>query len=147
MGPVFIWSAIEPSTAIVSACLPHLAPLRRLVRNKISSTAGRSHGPSAGSAGTAPWRSKKSGTESQKGASAGALFTIGGSRFSSFGGGDGRMKLDGDEVGLTDRGVVTAGGGGKSVYAASGSDENVSSRASVVHSSFAQEDGRTNRIC
>ncbi|KAF6838787.1 pth11-like integral membrane protein [Colletotrichum plurivorum] len=127
MGPVFIWSAIEPAVAIASACLPHLAPLRRLVRNKLSSTQG-SGGPSAGSM---PWRSRKSGTESQKGA---ALFTIGGSRFSSYG--DGRVKIEDeeDEIGLTERG---AKGDGKS---ASGSREDVSSGASVVQSSFAQVD-------
>ncbi|KAF6826537.1 pth11-like integral membrane protein [Colletotrichum musicola] len=130
MGPVFIWSAVEPAVAIVSACLPHLAPLRRLVRNKLSSTQG-SGGPSAGST---PWRSRKSGTESQKGA---ALFTIGGSRFSSYG--DGRVKTEDeeDEIGLTERGGK---GGVKSV---SGSREDVSSRASVVQASFAQAD-RTN---
>ncbi|RAH53751.1 hypothetical protein BO85DRAFT_462774 [Aspergillus piperis CBS 112811] len=27
MGPLFIWSSIEPSVAIVCACLPHLGPL------------------------------------------------------------------------------------------------------------------------
>ncbi|KAL4791315.1 hypothetical protein BDV19DRAFT_393178 [Aspergillus venezuelensis] len=29
MGPVFIWSTIEPSVAIETACLPHLAPLTK----------------------------------------------------------------------------------------------------------------------
>ncbi|EHA25632.1 hypothetical protein ASPNIDRAFT_141890, partial [Aspergillus niger ATCC 1015] len=32
MGPLFIWSSIEPSVAIVCACLPHLGPLVRLTR-------------------------------------------------------------------------------------------------------------------
>ncbi|KAF6821078.1 pth11-like integral membrane protein [Colletotrichum sojae] len=101
MGPVFIWSAIEPAVAIASACLPHLAPV---VRNKLSSTQ-RSGGPSAGST---PWRSSKSGTESQKG---GALFTIGGSRFSKSFGGDGRVKIgdEEDEIGLTERGAARSG--------------------------------------
>ncbi|KAF9872958.1 nacht and ankyrin domain protein [Colletotrichum karsti] len=128
MGPVFIWSAIEPSVAIVSACLPHLAPLRRLVGNKISSTQ-RSNGQSGPSSASTPWRSGKSGTGggSQKGA--GALFTYGGSRFPFGNNGDGMVKLDeeGDEIGLTNR-VATKGSVGKSMSAASGSDENINSR-------------------
>ncbi|EWG38386.1 hypothetical protein FVEG_01609 [Fusarium verticillioides 7600] len=40
MGPVFIWSDLEPCIAIVSAYLPHLAPLRHIVWDKISSTFG-----------------------------------------------------------------------------------------------------------
>ncbi|TDZ24231.1 hypothetical protein Cob_v003248 [Colletotrichum orbiculare MAFF 240422] len=138
MGPVFVWSAIEPSVAIASACLPHLAPLRQLVRHKISSTqrSGRQSEPSSGSA---PWRSGQSGTgrSSQKGT--GVLFTYGGSKF-NFGSGNGRVKLDetDDEIGLTSR--VTAGNGsGKSTSAASGSEENVNGRSIVVQSSFAQE--------
>ncbi|KXG53367.1 uncharacterized protein PGRI_004170 [Penicillium griseofulvum] len=35
MGPVFIWSTIEPSVAVVCACLPHLAPLARLAHRSI----------------------------------------------------------------------------------------------------------------
>ncbi|BCS24829.1 uncharacterized protein APUU_41273S [Aspergillus puulaauensis] len=38
MGPVFIWSTIEPSVAIVCACLPHLAPLARIATRSISSS-------------------------------------------------------------------------------------------------------------
>ncbi|KAI1068509.1 hypothetical protein LB507_004368 [Fusarium sp. FIESC RH6] len=34
MGPVFIWSDLEPCIAIVSACLPHLAPLRHVIRDR-----------------------------------------------------------------------------------------------------------------
>mgnify|MGYP006919977732 FL=1 len=37
MGPVFIWSTIEPSVAVVCACLPHLAPLARLAHRSILS--------------------------------------------------------------------------------------------------------------
>ncbi|OJJ42357.1 hypothetical protein ASPZODRAFT_77114 [Penicilliopsis zonata CBS 506.65] len=35
MGPVFIWSTIEPAVAIVCACLPHLAPLAQLAHRSI----------------------------------------------------------------------------------------------------------------
>ncbi|KAK7425719.1 hypothetical protein QQZ08_007818 [Neonectria magnoliae] len=37
MGPSFAWSSIEPSVAIISACLPTLAPLLRMGRNKSTS--------------------------------------------------------------------------------------------------------------
>lgn len=38
MGPVFIWSSVEPSIGILSACLPVLGPLLRIVfRNYVSS--------------------------------------------------------------------------------------------------------------
>ncbi|GAQ46959.1 hypothetical protein ANI_1_588044 [Aspergillus niger] len=40
MGPLFIWSSIEPSVAIVCACLPHLGPLARLTRIRILSSQG-----------------------------------------------------------------------------------------------------------
>ncbi|KAI7921870.1 hypothetical protein M9X92_005125 [Pyricularia oryzae] len=58
MGPVFIWSAIEPCFAIVGACLPHLAPLRRTVRERLgysgdkSSRRGGDVGGGAGSKGS-----------------------------------------------------------------------------------------------
>ncbi|TLD14587.1 hypothetical protein PspLS_11006 [Pyricularia sp. CBS 133598] len=42
MGPVFIWSAIEPCFAIVGACLPHLAPLRRTVRERLGYSGDKS---------------------------------------------------------------------------------------------------------
>ncbi|PYH68066.1 uncharacterized protein BO88DRAFT_465092 [Aspergillus vadensis CBS 113365] len=40
MGPLFIWSSIEPSVAIVCACLPHLGPLARLTRIRLLSSQG-----------------------------------------------------------------------------------------------------------
>ncbi|KAK1676801.1 hypothetical protein BDP55DRAFT_608412 [Colletotrichum godetiae] len=155
MGPVFIWSAIEPSIAIVSACLPHLAPLRRLVHHKISSSLGRSSSGGGGAGGgpssnSVPWRSK-SGTGggknsgSQKGS--GAMFTYGGSRFNFGGGGDGKMKLGGDsddEIGLTNR--ITAGSSGvKNLSAGSGSEENINGGSIIVQSSFIQESMRNSR--
>ncbi|GCB21357.1 hypothetical protein AAWM_04242 [Aspergillus awamori] len=55
MGPLFIWSTIEPSVAIVCACLPHLGPLVRLTRIRILSSQGSkgNHMPFTGS----PWQS------------------------------------------------------------------------------------------
>ena len=37
MGPVFIWSSVEPSIGIFSACLPNLRPLWVIFRDKVSS--------------------------------------------------------------------------------------------------------------
>ncbi|KAJ5738130.1 hypothetical protein N7493_001285 [Penicillium malachiteum] len=37
MGPLFIWSTIEPGVAIITACLPHLAPLFKLATQKMTS--------------------------------------------------------------------------------------------------------------
>ncbi|KAK1462104.1 hypothetical protein CMEL01_14071 [Colletotrichum melonis] len=154
MGPVFIWSAIEPSIAIVSACLPHLAPLRRLVRHKISSSLGHSSGNAGGggpSSNSAPWRlkSKQSASGGKNSSSqngTGALFTYGGSRF-NFGGGGGDGKLGGesdDEIGLTNR--ITAGSGRvKNLSTGSGSEENIDGGSIVVQSSFIQESMRNPR--
>lgn len=135
MGPVFIWSAIEPSIAIVSACLPHLAPLRHVVRNKLSSSLG-SKGDSSNN--KPPWRSHNSGNGvgSQKG---NALFTYGGSRFNF--GNDKMLKLveADDEIGLTNR--VTGGGlQRKGASSVSGSEENVPSHI-MVQSTFVQSSG------
>ncbi|KAK0376062.1 hypothetical protein CLIM01_06585 [Colletotrichum limetticola] len=154
MGPVFIWSAIEPSIAIVSACLPHLAPLRRLVRHKISSSLSHSSGNAGGggpSSNSAPWRlkSKQSASGGKNSSSqngTGALFTYGGSRF-NFGGGGGDGKLgreSDDEIGLTNR--ITAGSGRvKNLSTGSGSEENINGGSIVVQSSFIQESMRNPR--
>ncbi|KAJ0327643.1 hypothetical protein COL5a_005612 [Colletotrichum fioriniae] len=157
MGPVFIWSAIEPSIAIVSACLPHLAPLRRLVRHKISSSLGHSSGNAGGggrpSSNSAPWRlkSKQStsagkNSSSQKG-TGGAMFTYGGSRFNFGGGGGAEVKLGGesdDEIGLTNR-ITVRSGGVKNLSTGSGSEENINGGSIVVQSSFIQESMRNSR--
>lgn len=45
MGPVCVWSAVEPSIGILSACLPNMRPLFTFVRTKVSSSA-RSAGQS-----------------------------------------------------------------------------------------------------
>lgn len=39
MGPIFIWSCVEPSIGVLSACLPVMAPLLRIIfRNWVSSS-------------------------------------------------------------------------------------------------------------
>jgi hypothetical protein len=145
MGPVFIWSTIEPSIAIVSACLPHLAPLAQLVHSKISSSF--SSNKSGQELSSAPWRSKSrsgAGQGSQKGT---PLFTYGGggSRFNfGVGGGDRMLKLgeSDDEIGLTNHVTTGSGGPRKAHSIESGSDDNVHvhvhDHSIVVQSSFVQ---------
>ncbi|KAK1982178.1 hypothetical protein LZ30DRAFT_749508 [Colletotrichum cereale] len=131
MGPVFIWSAIEPSVAIVSACLPHLAPLRHLVCNSISSTQRSAQSGS----------DKVFGSSSQQGQ--GALFTYGGSRF-NFDGGGRMVKLQesDDEVGLTTR---LSGGpvNSKATAAYALMENNEHGKSIVVRSSFVVESVRS----
>ncbi|KAJ5858325.1 hypothetical protein N7534_003602 [Penicillium rubens] len=97
MGPVFIWSTIEPSVAVVCACLPHLAPLARLVHRSILS----SH------------QSENSGMISRRlrGESGKERSTanISGGRGPTFDYGFDKMKRDAydDQIGLTN--YVTAG--------------------------------------
>ena len=97
MGPVFIWSALEPCIAIVSACLPHLAPLRHVIRDRLSSTFGSQRGKSTGNSAN-----NLGGEES---ISKGPMFTYGGSKY--FGRRD-KLKLgdDDDEVELTGLGTA-----------------------------------------
>ncbi|KAF4973592.1 hypothetical protein FSARC_166 [Fusarium sarcochroum] len=128
MGPIFIWSDLEPCIAIVSACLPHLAPLRHIVRDKISSTFGSNGGGQTGT-GSKQW---KDGGSSSKG----PMFTYGGSKY--FGGGE-RLKLgdNDDEVELTNR--VTAGPAlGNAPSSSSSSTENVTKQSIHVHKSYTQ---------
>ena len=56
LGPVFIWSTIEPGLSIVCACLPHLAPLVRLAHIKLSSS--HDSKPSRPTHQSIPWRSR-----------------------------------------------------------------------------------------
>ncbi|GKZ31974.1 hypothetical protein AbraIFM66950_000973 [Aspergillus brasiliensis] len=57
MGPLFIWSSIEPSVAIVCACLPHLGPLARLTRIRILSSQGSKGNQLSFS--RSPWQSSR----------------------------------------------------------------------------------------
>ncbi|KAF9638831.1 pth11-like integral membrane protein [Lasiodiplodia theobromae] len=141
MGPVFIWSSVEPSIGILSACLPNLRPLFRSLRERMSS-AERSHssdrtGQRSGSSDT-PWRS--GGHAGQRGSS------YGGSRF-GFGSGDGALKLveEEDEIHLTNRAM----GGSrlqKHESTASEDQESLPGHVIIVESSIEQSscvrDGR-----
>lgn len=59
-----VWSAVEPNVAVISACLPMLRPVFKLVSGSLGSigSLGKSPGQTAGSAGAPgndhpPWRS------------------------------------------------------------------------------------------
>ncbi|RGP69226.1 pth11-like integral membrane [Fusarium longipes] len=118
MGPIFIWSDLEPCIAIVSACLPHLAPLRHIVRHKLSSAFGTDGSGSKAGTGTGSKQWKEGGSKSN-----GPLFTYGGSKY--FGGERLRLGDHDDEVELTNR--VT--GGHDTVDTRSGSPESVGNTA------------------
>lgn len=49
MGPVFIWSCVEPYVGILCACLPTFAPLVRVFWNKIRGKDTDYYTPNAGS--------------------------------------------------------------------------------------------------
>ncbi|KAJ5667441.1 hypothetical protein N7507_003305 [Penicillium longicatenatum] len=66
MGPLFIWSTIEPGVAIITACLPHLAPLFKLATRKMTSYNSESTGAGGASGklqrlGSGSGRQKRSG--------------------------------------------------------------------------------------
>ncbi|EWY79988.1 hypothetical protein FOCG_17769 [Fusarium oxysporum f. sp. radicis-lycopersici 26381] len=129
MGPVFIWSDLEPCITIVSACLPHLAPLRHIIRDKISSTFGSQEARGTGTS-SKQW---KSGTSNLKE----PMFTYGGSRY--FGGGD-KLKLGDhdDEVELTNR--ITGGSALDNVASThSSSAENINKQVIHAHTSYTQQ--------
>ncbi|KAF5635262.1 Pth11-like integral membrane [Fusarium tjaetaba] len=129
MGPVFIWSDLEPCIAIVSACLPHLAPLRHIVRDKISSTFGSQDAKGTGN-GSKQWKSATSN-------SMGPLFTYGGSKY--FGGSD-KLRLGDhdDEVELTNR-ITGDSAVGHAASTNSSSGENVDKQGIHVHKSYTQQ--------
>ncbi|CAJ0544318.1 Ff.00g035570.m01.CDS01 [Fusarium sp. VM40] len=128
MGPVFIWSDLEPCIAIVSACLPHLAPLRHIIRDRISSSLGSERGKGTGNS-SKKWGGGESSSKDP-------MFTYGGSRY--FGVGD-KLKLgdNDDEVELTNR--VTAGPqAGRQESSRSSSGENITAQSIYVETSYTQ---------
>ncbi|CAI7662057.1 unnamed protein product [Penicillium palitans] len=101
MGPVFIWSTIEPSVAVVCACLPHLAPLARLAHRSILSSYR-----SENSAIMPSERPRRPRGELEQGCHTASLS---GSRGPTFDYGFDKLKRDAhdEEIGLTN--YVTAG--------------------------------------
>ncbi|RAH79599.1 hypothetical protein BO86DRAFT_449542 [Aspergillus japonicus CBS 114.51] len=101
MGPVFIWSSIEPSVAVVCACMPHLAPLARLAHRTLASSfhSRRSTTESSG-------RPRKLPSGSRQGVQKGHRFSQRGPTF-DFGFEQLKKTANDDEIGLTN--YVTAG--------------------------------------
>lgn len=128
MGPIFIWSTIEPSVAVVCACLPHLAPLARLAHRSIASIY-----KSQQSTGLSSDRQRVhgSGQAHQGGNAAGRGPTF------DFGFDQMKREANDDEIGLTN--YVTAGpNGGPHPSNASVSDDYVHDHSIAIHSSFVQ---------
>ncbi|PYH45564.1 uncharacterized protein BP01DRAFT_318878, partial [Aspergillus saccharolyticus JOP 1030-1] len=98
MGPVFIWSSIEPTVAVFCACMPHLAPLARLAHQSISSS---SHSRRSNTDSAGPSRNVASGINLK-----GTRFNPQGPRF-DFGFEQLRKTANDDEIGLTN--YVTTG--------------------------------------
>ncbi|KAF4987560.1 hypothetical protein FGRMN_10312 [Fusarium graminum] len=91
MGPILIWSDLEPCIGIVSACLPQLVPLRHNIRSKISSTFASRREETADD--------NSHQLQQEPSGSTGPMFTYGGSRY--FGGGDqSKFRPNDDEVEL-----------------------------------------------
>ncbi|KAL4901198.1 hypothetical protein BDW74DRAFT_182053 [Aspergillus multicolor] len=96
MGPVFIWSTIEPSIAIVCACLPHFAPLARVAHRSISSSYGKSNSNTHSRSNSRPGLSS---TKSRGRHGSNAVQSHRGG--SMLGRSNKGMDMDEDEIGLT----------------------------------------------
>ncbi|KAL4882850.1 hypothetical protein BJY04DRAFT_216938 [Aspergillus karnatakaensis] len=132
MGPVFIWSTIEPSVGIVCACLPHFAPLARIAhrsyRSQYQSRQSRTGGSASASKSAPserPWVSHKYHSHSNS------------KQYSSS-----RMNRDKgteeDEIGLTNY-VTSVPGGNGGKYEA---EEVRSGSGITVQSTFVQAESR-----
>ncbi|CAI0645317.1 unnamed protein product [Colletotrichum noveboracense] len=101
MGPSFAWSSLEPSVAIISACLPTFAPLFRMGRSKSSKSPPYPYAGehSAGISGNGGQRSRNAHGSQLARASVGGF---GLSRSQA-----GHTRLEDDEVELTCK--VTSG--------------------------------------
>jgi hypothetical protein len=86
MGPTFAWSSLEPSFAIISACLPTFAPLFRGLRNK--SPVGKSSAQESTVSGVSSYI--RSGSNYH------------GKQAPSFLQGQSQFRIEDDEVQLTD---------------------------------------------
>ncbi|RAL00830.1 uncharacterized protein BO80DRAFT_407194 [Aspergillus ibericus CBS 121593] len=116
LGPVFIWSTIEPGLSIVCACMPHLAPLVRLAHIKLSSSHDSKSKPSRPTHPSIPWRSRSGNAR-------------------AFANNDFNFSGHDDEICLTNH-VTTSASGRKPQSIESG--EESPEQAIVVHSTFVQ---------
>lgn len=131
MGPVFIWSTIEPSVAVVCACLPHLAPLVRLASRSISSSF---HSQKSTTATSRRRHRRNSGPGHGL-----QTHNIFGNRGTTFDYGLDQMKktANDDEIGLTNY-VTVDPDGVKHPSIESISEDNVHDHSITVQSSFVQ---------
>ena len=151
MGPVFIWSTIEPSVAIVCACLPHLAPLVRIAHRSISSSY-RSRRDTTGKGTGSGGRALGSGSGPGPGLGSGHHHhhhhhkggSILGNRGQPFQYGFNRKSKnkgsDDDEIGLTN--YVTAGGNDSASITPGYGHGSAAKGEITVQSSFVQSSTR-----
>ncbi|KAK7739763.1 hypothetical protein SLS53_005733 [Cytospora paraplurivora] len=59
MGPIFIWSSVEPSVGILGACMPTFPPLIRLAKTKATQGYGNSDSYSSTPANTSVWSARR----------------------------------------------------------------------------------------
>ncbi|KAF2138879.1 uncharacterized protein K452DRAFT_311331 [Aplosporella prunicola CBS 121167] len=111
MGPVFIWSSVEPAIGIVSACLPTLGPLFHFARDRsYGSSSNNRSGYTPHTGASAGWRNKSN---------SGAQATFGGGRFFRDDKTDTFVREE-DEINLTS---IAAGPPDHRTYSAGGSLE------------------------
>lgn len=134
MGPVFIWSTIEPALALACACMPHLTPLAKVAHQTVVSSFSTQKSKSSSSSSSSKPRAyhHSGGGNSAPGARRSIIF---GSRGPTFDYGVERSKAE-DEIGLTN--CVEVGVKDKSQFL--GSDDHLPDHLTGVHvhSSFEQ---------
>ncbi|KAJ5823777.1 hypothetical protein N7447_006117, partial [Penicillium robsamsonii] len=127
MGPVFIWSTIEPSVAVVCACMPHLAPLARLAHRSILSSLHSQRATGISSKGMEGQSGSGQGLQRNKINNHGPTFDYGFNKMKG---------ANDDEIGLTNYVTVGPNGG---MHPSNDSVEDISQNHSIaVHSSFVQ---------
>ena len=126
MGPLFIWSTIEPAVAVVTACLPHLAPLFKLATKKIKSY-GTEHSATGGSSKPQRLGSGSGGKKKRFGPRQNFDFGM-----STLG-----TQAQDDEIGLTNY-VGAPSHGGKNPSIASDLDDYTRNQGISVKSTFVQ---------
>ncbi|KAJ6130756.1 hypothetical protein N7512_003536 [Penicillium capsulatum] len=130
MGPVFIWSTIEPAIALACACMPHLTPLAKAAHQSVVSSFStqKSKFSSSSSSSSKPHVYHRSGSSrSGPGARRSIVFGSRGPTFES------RTEAE-DEIGLTN--CVEVGTKDKAQFY--GSDDQLPQMGVHVHSSIEQ---------
>ena len=129
MGPVFIWSTIEPAVALACACMPHLTPLAKIAGRTVMSSLPSQKSKSSSANSSQPLNFGSGNSGSGNGARRSLVFH-GRTPKSTF---DYGSKEE-DEIGLTNF-VEVGEKDEKDVYGTSPDD---TFNAVHVHSSFEQ---------